>query len=173
MGCRGVLLPRTPETVSKDRCDASSARETEIYRPAPSTSISRLAVSPDGQWVAFVYKSKTESTVLKVVSTSGGDAQELLTLPALAGELPLAWTPDSRHIIYAVSSDGEKRELALWRIPSSGGEPQNLGLSMEGLLAYGLSVHPDGRRIAFTAGTQRRTEVWVIEDLVPVLTTGK
>lgn len=32
---------------------------------------------------------------------------------------------------------------------------ENLGVAMEGLSPYGLSVHPDGQRIAFTAGTRR------------------
>ncbi len=153
--------------------ELESGREKELYRAASSMRVSRLAVSPDGQRVAFVNNSRAGKTILKVVSTSGGEAQELLTLPTFAGELPLAWTPDSRHIIYAVNTNGEKRGFELWRIPFDGGEPQNLGLSMEGLLPYGLSVHPDGRRIAFTAGTPVRWEVWVIENFVPALTTGK
>ena len=131
-----------------------------------------MAVSPDGQRVAFVNNSRAGKTIVKVVSASGGDAQELLTLPALAGESPLAWTPDSRYIIYAVSSNGEKREYELWRIPADGGEPQNLDLSMKGLLPYGLSVHPDGRRIAFAAGTPARSEIWVMENFVPALKDG-
>lgn len=153
--------------------ESESGREKELYRAPSSARVSRLAISPDGRRVAFVYNSKAGETVLKVVKASGGDAQELLTLPALTGELPLAWTPDSRYIIYAVSTKGEKREFELWRIPADGGEPRKLGLSMEGLLPYGLSVHPDGRRIAFTAGTPLHTEVWVIEHFVPALTTGK
>ena len=152
--------------------ELESGREKEIYRAASSTRVSRLAVSPDGQRVAFVNNSRAGKTILKVVSASGGEAQELLTLPTLAGELPLAWTPDSHHIIYAVSSNGEKREFELWRIPADGGEPRKLGLTMDGLLPYGLSVHPDGRSIAFTAGTPARAEVWVIENFLPASKTG-
>ena len=80
--------------------------------------------------------------------------------------------PDSRHIMYARSVSGEKRKFELWRISAEGGEPQNLGLVMEGLSPYGLSVHPDGRRIAFTAGTERRAEVWVLKDFLPVRKTA-
>ena len=39
---------------------------------------------------------------------------------------------------------------------------------MEALEPYGLSIHPDGKRIAFTAGTDRE-EVWVLEDFLPAL----
>ena len=49
-----------------------------------------------------------------------------------------------------VASGDERFEL--WRISTDGGEPEPLGLAMEGIRLLGLSVHPDGRRIAFTAG---------------------
>ena len=63
----------------------------------------------------------------------------------------------------------EKEVLEFWRISAEGGEPQNLGLKMEARVPYGLSVHLDGTRIAFTAGTSRRREVWVLKDFLPGL----
>ena len=50
--------------------------------------------------------------------------------------------------MYARSVSGVKRTFELWRISVEGGEPQNLELVMEGLESYGVSVHPDGKRIA-------------------------
>ena len=79
----------------------------------------------------------------------------------------------SRHIIYARSVAGEKPEFELWRISVEGGEPQNLGLRIEARVPYGLSVHPDGKRIVFTAGTERRTEVWVLKNFLPASNTPK
>jgi Tol biopolymer transport system component len=94
-----------------------------------------------------------------------------------------AWTPDSRHIIYARSVAGDKGYapgvlwttvmFEFWRVAVEGGEPQNLGLKMEARAPFGLSVHPDGTRIAFTAGTERRTEVWVLKDFLPALRTRR
>ena len=84
-----------------------------------------------------------------------------------------AWMPDSRHIMYArsvgtcpPSCAGTNGMFELWRVAAEGGEPQNLGLKMEAREPYGLSVHPDGTRIAFTAGTFQRTEVWVLKDFL-------
>jgi Tol biopolymer transport system component len=54
----------------------------------------------------------------------------------------------------------------LWRIRMEGGEAQKVGSLVKGL--NGLSVHPDGRRIAFTAVEQRGAEVWVMENFLPV-----
>ena len=58
-------------------------------------------------------------------------------------------------------------------IAADGGQPHDLGLAMDGVRAHSLSVHPDGRHIAFTAGTPRRPEVWVLENFRPAEKTGK
>ena len=93
--------------------------------------------------------------------------------PEMSGCERCSWTPDSRYLIYARSVAGEKGKFEFWRISAEGGEPENLGLMMEGLLPYGLSVHPDGKCIAFTAGTERSTEVWVLKDFLPAPKTTK
>ncbi len=46
-------------------------------------------------------------------------------------------------------------------------------MTMEARLPYGLSVHADGKRIAFTAGTERHTEVWVVKNFLPAFKTVK
>ena len=114
--------------------------------------------------------------------TSGGEApREVVRLPARANSaFALAWTPNSREIIYAhgfstadqkpkgVDVDAywdDKAELGLWMISAEGGVTRNLGPAMNGR-PFGLSVHPDGRRIAVTAGTPRRPEVWVLKGLL-------
>ena len=55
----------------------------------------------------------------------------------------------------------------LWRISAEGGEPQRLELAVDNLRAT-PTVHPDGQRIAFTAG-QHKAEVWVMENVLPDL----
>ena len=152
--------------------DLETGQEKELYGAASPARISHLTVSPDGQRVAFLwYDRGAGKAALKVMPASGGEARELLKLPALADYwmplFALAWMPDSPHIICAVSTAGQKRGFGLWRISADGGEPQDLGLVMEGLQPYGLSVHPDGRRIAFTAGKPPRSEVWVLKDFLP------
>jgi Tol biopolymer transport system component len=86
--------------------------------------------------------------------------------------IELAYTADSRHIIYTPTVAGGRR-FEFWRVSVDGGEPQKLGLTMEGLFPSGASMHPDGRRIAFTAGTPPRSEVWVLKDFLPAVKTGK
>ena len=64
-------------------------------------------------------------------------------------------------------------EIRTVAVSAEGGELQPLGLAMEGLLLYGLSVHPDGRRIAFTAGQDFGSQTWVMENLLPGLKAAK
>ncbi|HTI72600.1 MAG TPA: hypothetical protein VMF06_21675 [Candidatus Limnocylindria bacterium] len=51
---------------------------------------------------------------------------------------------------------------------ADGGEPENTGLAMKG--TQELSVHPDGRRIGFTARSGGgEPETWVLERFAGLL----
>ena len=176
-----VIFERRPPDGPASRIvtrDLATGEEKELYRAVPPAQIhhwptSNTAISPNGQRLAFVWADgKVGITALMVLPTAGGAPRELLRAENPEWISVPAWTPDSRDIMYARSVSGEKRQFELWRISAEGGEPQKLGLIMEGLQPYGLSVHPDGERIAFTAGTQRE-EVWVLKDFLPVRKTAR
>ena len=108
----------------------------------------------------------TQWTVLMVMPAAGGEPRELLTVPVWVD--PIAWTPDGRAMFFVrdtkrVGTAGHHTH-ELWRIPAEGGEAEKIGLTMEGL--SDLRIHPDGKRIAFTAGHHGR-EVWVLENFLP------
>ncbi len=172
-----VIFERRPPLGDRSRIvtrDLETGKERELYRAVPPAQVhhwptSNLAVSPDGQQLAFVWtdaKNVERATALMVLPTAGGEPRELLRAQDPAWIGVTAWPPDSRHIIYARSVYVEKPTFELWRISADGGEPQKLGLVMEGLEPYGLTIHPDGKRIAFTAGTGRE-EVWVLKNFLP------
>ncbi len=55
--------------------------------------------------------------------------------------------------------------IELWSIPVTGGEPRKLNL---GVKVSHLSLHPDGRRIAFTGPDPKGgDEVWLMENFLP------
>jgi Tol biopolymer transport system component len=136
----------------------SSGRETYVLR---SFRGGRLAPSPDGRWLAFgAYDRNTNRDALVVVSLPDGEHRVLVEAAPSATIWPPAWTRDSRHLIYQSSDQ-------LWKVSVQGGEPQSLGTLAP--LRYGrggLSVHPDGDRIAFVACGPRRSEVWRITGVV-------
>jgi Tol biopolymer transport system component len=105
---------------------------------------------------------------LQIASSSGGDTRETVRLPKeeIAGGRGLTWTPDGRYLLFLGNPDEAKGLCELWRIPVEGGEPQDLGLTMK--LHTVLSIHPDGRRIAFTGpGPRSGAEVWAVENFLP------
>jgi hypothetical protein len=55
----------------------------------------------------------------------------------------------------------------LWKIRVTGGAPQDTGIRIPGFTqVYGLSLTPDGERLAFTLG-QVSTEMCVMEHFLP------
>ncbi|MGH9316031.1 MAG: TolB family protein, partial [Thermoanaerobaculia bacterium] len=154
--------------------DLASGREHELYRASAGAQVSHLAVSPDARRVAFIERnSKKGTSALKTMTADGSGPRELLRVRTPETIFDCAWTPDNRHLLFGTGSTGQNQRFKLWRISMKGGKAQELGLAMQGLQLYGLSVHPDGKRIAFTAGTPLRGELWVLEKLLPVPETEK
>ena len=173
-----IFARRTSETPKAARRivsrDFASGREHELYRASPSGQVSHLAVSPDARSVAFIeWDSDKGVSALKTLPTTGGRPRELLRVQAPETIFDLAWAPDNRQLLFGTGSTGKDQHFKLLRISTEGGKAQELGLAMQGLQLYGLSVHPDGKRIAFTAGTPLRGELWVLKVFLPALKTAK
>ena len=145
--------------------DLGTLRESELYRS--KGYISRLACSPDGRRLAFLGGSEAVvSNVVSTIAVSGGEARALYTLKDGMGfhwGVGLSWTPDGRHVIVGRPRDTDKPD-ELWSIPATGGEPRKLDL---GFKVKHMSLHPDGRRIAFYMG-KFNSAVWVMENFLPV-----
>jgi beta-lactamase regulating signal transducer with metallopeptidase domain/Tol biopolymer transport system component len=163
--------------------DLDTGRENVLHRGSYSITEPILALSHDGRQLAFsAYLGqdwKTGFWSLQVMPAAGGEPRELLRLKA--GELygagteqitTVAWMPDRRHLLFGKGRGTITQPQApeLWRIPVAGGAPQRAGLTMGGLLR--LTVHPDGRRAAFTGGSGKQ-EVWVMENLFPAAQTAR
>jgi Tol biopolymer transport system component len=172
----GKVIFKRRATESIVTRDLQTGQETEIYRAVPPAFVvhwptSNMAISPDGQRLVFVLLGEGVTT-LNVIPTAGGDARELFRAPQTEVISVPAWMPNSRDIVFARNVTGEKRQFELWRVSVDGGKPQNLGLTMRGLQPYGLSIHPDGRRIVFTAGKPPYSEIWGLKDFQPLLKTA-
>ncbi|MFQ5927342.1 MAG: WD40 repeat domain-containing protein, partial [Terriglobia bacterium] len=149
--------------------DLETGRERGLYRGHAGF----MAVSPNGQWVVFRAREQAgRVATLLLLPTTGGQPRELVRVVA-PDDIPLdtlAWTPNGNYVLFGKADRDESQGVSLWRVPAQGGKPQPLGLSMEGLT--NLRLHPDGRRVAFTAG-RNKNEVWVLENFLPALKAGK
>lgn len=141
-----------------------NGRTTELHqqrfdRDQTSGLMTDGEVSPDGSQLALLHET-TGNLSLLIMPMTGGEPQELYNAsdqtfnPVSAGRC-LAWTPDGQSLIFSqqtrrrISFDRRGTPLLeLWWIPAEGGEPEPLGFAAPGLLS--LSIHPDGRHIAYT-----------------------
>ena len=99
-----------------------------------------------------------------------GDPRELLRVSGSDQFMLAGWLPDDLTLLVVrfalrpgTTPDQEPRNETLWRVPITGEPPVSTGLTMEGL--RDVSIHPDGRRVAFNAGW-KRGEPWVMENVL-------
>jgi Tol biopolymer transport system component len=154
-----ILAPRGDERSIRIR-DLDTGQEKELFRLVEPMYVSNLALSPDGRRLAFGMPGDIIGQIITILPLDGGTPKELMRVDILGGGqfAGLNWAPDGKHLYFSRSGQ-------MWRIAADGGEPQPISLNANG--SDGLSVHPDGRRIAFVSGEQKE-EVWVMENLLPV-----
>jgi Tol biopolymer transport system component len=132
--------------------------------------IRQISLSPDGrQLICETFDQGTKQMAVVAIPTRAGEPREIRRSEAMnpaTGTRPgmfAGWAPDGRSILFAKGGE-------LWLLPvEGGGEPRKTTFrvtSDTGLA--GFRVHPDGTRIAWTAGNKKR-EVWVLENFLPVL----
>ncbi len=133
------------------------------------------AWSPDGTRLAFVSARENDSGLLVTsgylgaastyVASEGGD---IYLMPALGGPATKlvddatypTWSPDGKEIAFLSTRDGDWR---IWKIPVSGGEPQQLTRGDPNAFDYHPAWSPDGRWIAYASlGTGFRNGLFVV-----------
>ncbi len=132
-----------------------TGQEQQIHSGASK----HFAFSPDGRFLAVPREDPTtKSAVLEIIALDTGQSRELLKVPDIAVFYKaLSWSADGRFLFF--SKDG-----GLWRVAVESGVSEKLGIAMKGLLE--VRVHPDGRRIAFSAA-EFGGELWAMERFLP------
>jgi Tol biopolymer transport system component len=143
--------------------------ETELYRTTELPPIQRLALAPGGDRIAFISTDRgAQMTSLNVVSTRTGEIRRLVTArfpeDINYGYDMLEWSPDGRFIYALKKPGGAGAPQEIWRVAASGGHATAIGVSPRN--PQGLAAHPDGVRLAYSAG-QMKSEIWVMENFLP------
>jgi Tol biopolymer transport system component len=166
---------RTVMTQSKDGRlalhDTSTGR-SRTWQDSGVVSLRGHVMAPHTGALAYVAGRKDLNGDAWTLMLWGGagEARELLRVHEPSEHFQLAgWTGDGLNLLVIRWSFDAARSRrvgneTLWRIPSTGGAPVFTGLALAGL--RDVSIHPDGRQIAFNAG-YRRNEHWVMENLLP------
>jgi len=119
--------------------------------------------SPDGKLVAFVSNQskpdpdRVANNDVFVVSAAGGTAPKQLTAFAGPDDGPLAWTTDSKYILYRQGvtphySIYQMREMAM--VAAAGGAAQVLGAGFDHWVGA-PAIAPDGRGVLTTVDEDR------------------
>jgi Tol biopolymer transport system component len=127
--------------------------------------------TPDGTQIAYVeedWSRSSHGSVIKLMPSSGGPARALTRLDD--GKLTsitcgIEWTADGRYLLIG-RCEPDEGPVDIHRVAVDTGETVPIGLSFRNL--RNLSVHPDGRRLAFTGATEGHYHsVWVMENFLP------
>lgn len=95
------------------------------------------------------------------IKPRGRPSRELLRVHAGERLVLQDLTRDGAVVLFTRRKEGER--ATLWRVATTGGAPEPLAIDLKAV--RDVSLHPDGRRITFTAGIPL-LEVWVIDDIL-------
>jgi Tol biopolymer transport system component len=122
------------------RVDLATGQRTELIAIAEWFDLSR-----DGSQLAFV-QSNGPAYVLKLQPTDGSPSRDLIRFGPQDRINSISFVPDGQSLVFAKAGDGP---FELFRV-STTGQPNPLPLGVIGGQSFpDVSVHPDGRRLAF------------------------
>ncbi len=163
----------TAKTSSIVARDLASGQEKELYSVTELSYhfCAGVALSRDGQRLAFaVREAKSGSKILKVLPAAGGEARDLLRGVQMPFPGSIAWAPDGQSVLFVKQPSPGDSKTELWLASVRDDEPRKLDLTAKNMRE--LSIHPDGRRIAFTGGGDK-SEVWAMENFLPTAGNSK
>lgn len=151
--------------------DLVTRRERQITPPRTFTGYNRQpAISPDGSRLATCknpYPEKPGDKIqLMVASRADGVIKTVAEFPISEkpGGQVYAWLPDNRRVL--VAFDG-KQAAELFLVDTETGNSRPFGPPRtKGEAIQVLSIHPDGKRIAFDRGRMIR-EIWAMNHFLP------
>jgi Tol biopolymer transport system component len=140
----------------------SSGEEHELYSITGNDALT-ISLSPDGHNLAFCNRGKER--ILQVMPSIGGEPRVLHRLESEGGGVSHDWSPDGKYVFFKCKQDGHQATLC--RVSVDDGAVQEIVSGIRTIAS--LTVHPNGRQIAFQSASEIDTaaDVWVMKDYLP------
>jgi len=164
-----------PDKIGTDlmRFDLEARREDRLKTGDWFISV---AVSPDSKQIAYLVSVRPGSeSYVAVMPTAGGESRQVFRGPQwMDGSRynTLSWSPDGRFVMFVRGSVADSGPNVVWRVSATGGQAEQVGISMRGRIKA-AQVQPDGKRLFFAANEQNSSEVWVLENFLPKITSSR
>jgi Tol biopolymer transport system component len=151
------------------RRDLESGQDIELASMNGPVGLPRIALSPDGKWLAFTsIDMMNEPRKLMLIPAAGGSAREIYRTNAGDSVQCIFWTVDGQSIWLKKYTnpldDKGKPTIEFLSVSPDGQNVRKLEMSVLG--AMDLRLHPDGRQGAFWTG-QSKLELWALENFLP------
>ena len=137
-----------------------------------SNEITSISLSPDSRWLAARIYERNEGERNRIykatlISTTGDEIREL-AIARIGHRSQISWTEDSQSLLMISTKSVKSLEeysSQLWRIPIDGSDPTIVDLDLP--TTSDIRLHPDGRHIIFRSIVPYKTELWVLENILP------
>jgi Tol biopolymer transport system component len=165
---------RTQRRTELVRRELASGREETVCECAGeriAVTSCVVGISSDGSRLAFVtsdeHWNREFVQAIEILDTRSGRRTEVVRLRPREQVLHgVAWTPDDRRLVYSrratSGEDNSSGHSAIWATGVDSGKSVKLNLPFGSIDQ--VSVHPDGRQIAFRTGSAGDlAQLWVME----------
>ena len=158
--------------------DLHTGQERSLYAAVGPVFINGFGLSLDGQQLVFRrIDQTTKRHTLMLMPVAGGEPRLLYQVEPpsfIPGNSTFEWTADGKEVQFVMGTETpgnlEEQTWDLWRVRVETGEARKCGFAMDRL--RDVRLHPDGKRITFTAG-RGKSEIWVLENFLPTPRAAK
>jgi Tol biopolymer transport system component len=164
----------TLHTVAADPVTGATRVLASRMHARPQDVVGEL--SPDGRLIARVVPTEDrQGTALRVTDLAGSAARELLRVNMPDQLSTIDWAADGRHIYVVRANQADvassaRGSLRVDRVSVADGATRTLHFAITGNFSA-IAVHPDGRRIFFTAG-YGANELWELAGWWSTMSAG-
>jgi Tol biopolymer transport system component len=130
---------------------------SEITSEQDSVFWSSIKYTPDGNYIAYFCKDNA----IKLIPVGGGESREIVKVNSLYQHDEILMLNDGKHMAY--TSDGK-----IWMVSLQGGEPVQIETGLSDWYHSQIDQSPDGKTIAFTAYTGGDSDLWLMENFLPL-----